>query len=160
MEKKNEAAEYEGKLIRILSKDIPGKLGIFAGLTKIRGISWSMANLICQKLNMDKRKKIGSLAKEEIDKINNSIKNLNFSDSLLNRRKDISGGEGRHLLGTDLELQRDFDVGRLKKIRSYRGLRHSAGQPVRGQRTRSHFRKNKKRGVGIKKKGKPEGGAK
>ena len=41
---------------------------------------------------------------------------------------------------------------RLKKIRSYRGLRHATGQPTRGQKTRSNFRENRKKGVGIKKK--------
>jgi small subunit ribosomal protein S13 len=32
-------------------------------------------------------------------------------------------------------------------MKCYRGIRHSAGQPVRGQKTRSHFRKNKSVGV-------------
>ena len=58
-----------------------------------------------------------------------------------------------HKVGTNLELQKEFDISRLKKIRSYRGQRHSSGLPMRGQRTRSHFRKNKKKSVGIKKKG-------
>jgi len=43
-----------------------------------------------------------------------------------------------------------MDIKRLKKIRSYRGLRHAMGQPTRGQSTRSHFRTNRKRGVGMK----------
>src|SRR3989304_5681321 len=146
---KNEEQKYEEKLIRILSKDIPGKLGVYAGLTKIRGISWSMANSICRALNLDKRRKIGSLTKEETDKINEHIKEMNMSPYLANRKSDLVAGDNRHLTGTALELQKDFDIGRIKKIKSYRGLRHSAGQPTRGQRTRSHFRKNKKRGVGI-----------
>jgi small subunit ribosomal protein S13 len=33
----------------------------------------------------------------------------------------------------------------MKKIKAYKGVRHSLGQPVRGQRTKSHFRKNKKK---------------
>jgi small subunit ribosomal protein S13 len=37
----------------------------------------------------------------------------------------------------------------MKKMRSYKGIRHMQGQPVRGQRTKSHFRKN--RTVGVKK---------
>jgi small subunit ribosomal protein S13 len=39
-----------------------------------------------------------------------------------------------------LDLSRDFDIRRMKKIRSYKGWRHATGQPVRGQRTKSHFR--------------------
>ena len=56
--------------------------------------------------------------------------------------------------GSDLELARDFDIKRLKKIKSYRGIRHVAGLPTKGQRTRANFRKNKKKGAGIKKKSK------
>ena len=42
--------KYGEKLIRILSTDIPGNLGIYAGLTRIRGISWGLSNAICLKL--------------------------------------------------------------------------------------------------------------
>lgn len=60
------------------------------------------------------------------------------------------------MTGTGLELQTEFDIKRLKKIKSYRGIRHAANLPVRGQRTKSHFRKNKTKSMGIKKRGKTE----
>ena len=42
---------------------------------------------------------------------------------------------------------------KMKKIRSYRGVRHGIGLPVRGQRTKSNFRKNKgKVSLGVAKK--------
>lgn len=148
--------KFEGKLIRILSKDVEGKLKVFVGLTKIKGISWAMSNAICKTLGLDKSKKIGDLTKEEIEAINNFPKNPNVSTYLLNRRKDFETGEDKQLIGNDLDLQKDFDISRLKKIKSYRGQRHSLGQPMRGQRTRSHFRTNRKRGSGIKSKGKKE----
>ena len=47
-----------------------------------------------------------------------------------------------------MDLQNEFDIRRLKKIKSYKGIRHSLGQPVRGQRTKAHFRKG--RAVGVK----------
>lgn len=147
--------KYEEKLIRILSKDINGGLGLYIGLTKIKGISWGMANAICETLGLDKKRKIGSLSKEEIERINEFMKNPKIPSYLLNRRLDMATGEDKHLLGTTLELQKEFDITRLKKIKSYRGSRHAAGLPSRGQRTKSHFRKNKKKGVGIKKKEKP-----
>jgi small subunit ribosomal protein S13 len=53
-----------------------------------------------------------------------------------------------------LELQKEFDIKRLKKIKSYRGFRHMSGLPCRGQRTKSNFRKNRRKGAGIKKKNK------
>ncbi len=149
---KPEEKKYEEKLIRILSKDIEGGLKVYVGLTKIKGISWSLSNAICKSLNIDKNRKIGSLSKEEIEKINSFAKNPEVPRYLFNRKLDIETGEDRHLLGSDLELQKELDIGRLKKIRSYRGYRHATGLPVRGQRTKSHFRKNKKKSVGIKKK--------
>ncbi len=148
-----EEKKYEEKLIRILSKDIEGNLNVYVGLTKIKGISWSLSNAICKLLNLDKKRKIGSLSKEEIDQINNILKEKKIPSHLLNRKFDVETGENTHLIGSDLELQKELDIGKLKKIKSYRGLRHSANLPVRGQRTRSHFRRNKRKGVGIKKKG-------
>ena len=46
-----------------------------------------------------------------------------------------------------------FAIKRLKKIKCYKGFRHTSGLPVRGQRTRSNFRRNRAKGAGIKKKG-------
>ena len=152
-----EAKENEryGSLIRILQTDIPGNKKILAGLTYIKGISWSISNVLCKVLNLDPDRKIADLDKKEIEKIieflNNPEKNL--PEFLLNRRKDFETGESRHLTGTNLDMKKEFDIRRLKKIRSYRGLRHALGQPTRGQRTKSHFRtKGKKKAVGIKKK--------
>ncbi|MCX8194480.1 MAG: 30S ribosomal protein S13, partial [Candidatus Pacearchaeota archaeon] len=83
----------------------------------------------------------------DIEKITKLIKNPNFPGWLLNRRKDIETGADRHLITTDLDLAREFDIRRMKKIKSYKGIRHILGQPVRGQRTKAHFRKGKAIGV-------------
>lgn len=146
--------KYEERLVRILSEDIEGKMRVYAGLTKIKGVSWGIANAVCKKLGIDKSRKIGSLTAEEIKKISEFIRNPKIPIYLLNRRKDFETGNDRHLSGSDLELQKEFDIKRLKKIKSYRGIRHAAGQPVRGQRTKAHFRKNRPKGAGIKSKGK------
>jgi small subunit ribosomal protein S13 len=147
--------KYEERIVRILSKDIEGNLKVYVGLTKIKGISWAVSNAILKILGIDKNRRIGELSKEEIEKINNFIKKPNIPAYLLNRKLDFETGENKHLVGSDLELRKEFDIGRLKKIKSFRGIRHAAGLPLRGQRTKSHFRKNKRKGVGIKKKGKP-----
>jgi ribosomal protein S13 len=60
-ETKIDKKKYEGKIIRILSQDIEGMMNIYPGLTKIKGVSWSLSNAICKKLNIEKRKKIGEL---------------------------------------------------------------------------------------------------
>lgn len=137
----------EVTLVRILSTDIPGNKKILTGLTKIKGISWAFSNAVCNVLKIDKNRKIDDLTKEEIEKISSFITRPKLPEFILNRRKDIETGETKHLIGSDLILQREFDIKRLKKMRCYRGLRHSQGQPVRGQKTRSHFRSNKSVGV-------------
>lgn len=156
-QKQTEQEKYEEKLVRIHSEDIGGGMKVYAGLTKIKGISWAMANAVCKALGIDKSRKIGSLSPEEIKKISEFIKNPLVPDYLLNRRKDFETGHDGHLSGSNLELQKEFDIKRLKKIKSYRGIRHAAGQPVRGQRTKSHFRTNRPKGAGIRSKEKKAG---
>lgn len=151
MEQKQEQ-KHEDRIVRILAKDIEGNMSVYSGLATIKGISWAMSNAICNILKIDKRKKIGSLTNEEIKKITEFMKTPDIPEYLKNRRKDFEGGGNKHIIGSELELRKEFDIKRLKKIKSYRGLRHSVGLPLRGQRTRSHFRKNRARGVGIKKK--------
>ena len=152
MQKHDEKQGYEGKIVRILSKDIEGKMKIYPGLTKVKGISWSLSNVICKILKINKNRKIGSLTNEEIAKISEFIKNSKIPKHTANRRNDLETGENKHLIGSDLELQTEFDIKKLKKIKSYRGYRHMAGLPTRGQRTRGNFRPHKMKGVGIKKK--------
>jgi len=146
--------KYKEKIIRILAKDIEGGMTVYAGLTKVKGVSWGFSNAVCKVLKIDKKRKIGSLTDDEIKKIIEFIKNPKLPKHLVNRRADFDTGENKHLVSADLELKKEFDVKRLKKIRSYRGLRHSLGLPTRGQKTRSNFRKNRRKGAGIKKKSK------
>lgn len=149
---KPQEEKREDRLVRIMSNDIEGKMMVYPGLTKIKGVSWSLSNAICKILKIDKKKRVGMLTKEEIDRIANFLKNPKVPSYLVNRRKDLDSGEDKHLTGSNLELQKEFDIKRLKKIKSYRGIRHTAGQPVRGQRTKSHFRVNRRKGSGIKRK--------
>ncbi|MBU2616685.1 MAG: 30S ribosomal protein S13 [Nanoarchaeota archaeon] len=148
----SETESREDRVVRILSKDIEGSTKVGAGLAKIKGISWGFANAICKVLKIEETRKIGSLSPDEIGKITDFTKDPKVPTFILNRRFDFETGEDKHLLGSDLMFRNEFDVKRLKKIKSYRGIRHGAGLPLRGQRTRSNFRTNRKRGVGIKKK--------
>ena len=159
MNKENKGKEklIEESLVRILSTDIPGRKSVYSGLTRIKGVSWSFSNAICRSLGIDRERKIEELKGEEIKKIIEFIKNPKLPVFLLNRRQDFSTGESRHLSGPGVDLEKEFDIKRLKKIKSYRGLRHVLGQPTRGQRTKAHFRKNKAVGVIGKGKGKKSG---
>ena len=147
------AENNEHRVIRILSKDIEGNSPVYPGLTKIKGVSWRISNAICKKLEIDKKRKIGNLTPEELKNIEDFLKNPVIPKYLLNRQNDFETGKETHLSGAELELKTEFDIKRLRKIKSYRGLRHSLGLPLRGQRTRSNFRKNRRKGAGIKKKG-------
>ena len=152
-EKKCIAKEHEGKiLVRILGKDVRGDKELFTELTKISGISWTFANAVCKIMKIDKHLKIQDISEEDIAKLEEFVKNPSIPRFLKNRRKDFENGEDRHLSGADLKLRKEFDIKRLRKIKSYKGVRHAAGLPVRGQRTKSNFRKNKKPSVAAGKK--------
>ncbi len=145
-EKEKEAAKA-GSIVRILSTDILGGKSVLYGLTRIKGVSFAFSNAICQALGIKRERKIFSLTNDEIKKIIAFISKPSLPSFMLNRRKDIESGEDRHLISSALELQKDFDIRRLKKIRTYRGWRHALGLPVRGQRTRAHFRRGRALGV-------------
>ncbi|MGB9708240.1 MAG: 30S ribosomal protein S13 [Candidatus Pacearchaeota archaeon] len=152
-EAKKEIPKKEARLealTRIVATDVPSRLSVYAGLTKIKGISWALSGAICKHLNIDKARKVSTLSDAEIDKITVFIKNLSTAALpawLLNRRKDIESGKDKHLITTELDLQREFDIRKMKRIKCYKGIRHLLGQPVRGQRTRAHFRKGRSIGV-------------
>ncbi len=137
-----------------MNTDLLGDKAIYSALCKVKGVSQNFSNALCIKLNLNRSIKTNELTPEQIKAIETFIKNPEgLSTYLLNRRKDYDTGEDVHLSTTDLKFRKDFDIKRLQKTKSYRGLRHSVGLPVRGQRTKGHFRKGKAVGV-SKKKGK------
>jgi len=142
----------EKQMIRILNVDIVGSKPIYYALTKIRGIGYSVSNAVCSKLGIDKSKRIGTLSPDEVKKIEDIIKSEGKLPSfLMNRRKDRDSGKDRHITGTDIAFMKAFDIKRFKTIKSYKGIRHALGLPVRGQSTEHHFRHGKT--IGVKKKG-------
>lgn len=150
--KRPQQEERTELLVRIFGYDIPGSKNLLAGLTRIKGISWAISNAVCLKLNMPRSKKISELTKEEIKKIEEFLPNIPIPDFMKNRRLDRETGKTSHLFSSNLEIAREFDIKHMKKIRSYKGIRHALRQPVRGQRTQSHFRTNKIAGGGRVKK--------
>ena len=147
-------AETLKQLVRLIGSDIPGSRPVYAALRKGKGVSYHMSQVVCMTLGIPKQTKIGALSDVELKQVEDLLRNPlkhHIPPWLLNRRKDYDTGEDKHLLSTDIKFRTEFDIKRLKKIRSYRGMRHAFGQPSRGQRTRSHFRKGKT--VGVRKKG-------
>lgn len=141
------------QMIRLVNTDILGEKPVNQALTKIHGVGFMFSNAICNTLQIPKNQQIGSLTNEQLKKIEDLINNpqkYNLPSWLLNRRSDPETNQDKHLASSNLKLQLDFDIKRLKRIKSYRGMRHAWGLPVRGQRTRSNFRKGVT--VGVKKK--------
>ncbi|MBI5064926.1 30S ribosomal protein S13 [Candidatus Woesearchaeota archaeon] len=149
-------------LIRLLNTDLDGNKQILFALRKIKGVGTMFANAILVVLGIDPATKLGSLSKEQLKKVEDAIKSptkLGIPSWLFNRRKDPDTGEDMHLSVTELFLRLQEDIKMMKKIKCYKGVRHILGLPVRGQRTRSNFRKNKKKAkLGVSIAGKKKGG--
>ena len=143
-------------IVRIVAADLEGDKPIGQSFLKIKGISHSMINSICSVLNLNKNIKTGFLTDSDIKNIEETIKDptkFNIPSWQLNRRKDHDTGEDKHLTSSDLKLRKEFDIKRLMKMKSYKGMRHSSGLPVRGQKTKSNFRSKKSKGkLGVQRK--------
>lgn len=143
-------------IIRVANVDLPGEKKIRFALTKIKGIGINLADAVCGVANVNRHAKAGNLESKEIEALNKIVSNPlanGLPAWVLNRRKDYESGEDKHLFTGTLNFVQENDLKRLKKIKSLRGMRHQKGLPVRGQRTRSNFRKSKGKVVGVKKKG-------
>jgi len=139
-------------IVRIAQVDLPGNKPIKIALNKIKGIGFNLASAACNIVGIDKTKKTGDLTEEEIKRLNELISSKlkeKLPSWMLNNRKDYETGEDNHVLTGDLDFIKDNSIKHLRKIKCYRGVRHSLGQPVRGQRTRSNFRKAKGKVIGV-----------
>lgn len=122
-------------MARIVGVDIPqNKRGVIA-LTYIYGIGRSAAAHILNEANVSEDKKVKDWTDDESAAIRNVI----------NAEYKVEG-ELRSLV--QLNIKRLMDIG------CYRGIRHRAGLPVRGQKTKNNARtrKGKKKTVANKKK--------
>lgn len=148
-------AEQEFRhLVRIVNTDLNGGMNIVAALRKIKGVGFALANATCMVTGVDKAKRTGDLSDDEIKKLDDAIRNAaqGLPAWMLNRRKDFETGYDKHVVTSELDFAGQEDVRRMQRIRCYKGVRHSMGLPVRGQRTRSNFRKNKGKVLGVIKK--------
>ena len=144
-------------IVRVAGKDVKGDLPIASALNQIKGMGVSLADsiatIVAVKLNIDKREHIGNLTDDQLDELEKIVLNpvsYGVPVWMVNRRKD-SSGTNRHLIGADLDFAIRQDIEAEKNIKSYRGIRHMFGLPVRGQRTKTMGRRGMTLGV-IKKK--------
>src|SRR3989344_6946944 len=106
---KEKPREY-ATIVRIMQTDIPGNKKILVGLTYIKGISWATSNALCKKLQLDPNKRVSELDENEINQISEFLKNPQFPDFLINRRNDFETGENSHLITSNLEMKKEFDI--------------------------------------------------
>lgn len=152
-DKKTKSEDEDFKyIVRIANTDIDGNKKVVHGLTMIKGIGFHMGSLIADYTGVDIDKKMGNLSDQSVKKIIDALNNLdNIAPSwMVNHRKDMETGEDIHLIGSDIDMRFRDEVNIMKKIRSYRGIRHERGLRVRGQRTRGNNRSGLTLGVSRK----------
>ena len=122
-------------MARIAGVDLPNNKHGEIGLTYIFGIGRSSARKILDTCGIDRSIKVGDWNDEQIAAIR----------ALINEEFKIEG---------ELRSSVQMDIKRLMDIGCYRGIRHRAGLPVRGQSTKNNARtrKGKKKTVANKKK--------
>lgn len=137
-------------MVRIARRDVNGNKTIENALTGIKGVGNALSRAISIAMGFDLDQKMGYLSDEDVLKIEEALKDpqkYDVPEWMLNRRKDYVTGETKHLIESDLVMILRDDLNRMKKTRSYKGRRHEVGLPVRGQRTKSTFRKGSSVGV-------------
>ena len=110
-------------MARIAGVDLPNK-HVNVALTYIFGIGNTSARKICATTGVDPEKRINDLTADEVNKLRTVIENEYRV-------------EGRLRTEVSLNIKRLMDIG------CYRGIRHSRGLPVRGQRTKTNARTRK-----------------
>ena len=117
---------------RVLGVDIPGRKKLEYSLRYIYGVGPTLSKNTCKKSDLDPKMKADDLNDSDIQRL----------VSVLQNEYRIEG---------DLRREISANIRRLISIGSYRGRRHRAGLPVRGQRTKTNARTRKgaKRTVGV-----------
>lgn len=173
-EKKQKPAGEEGKegkkkiehdanfnyIVRIANTDINGERSVVQGLTSIKGVGRHMATFVADNAGVDRKLKFGNLNETQIQQLSTALSNIDQTAPawMMNRRKDLYTGENQHLISVEVATRLRDDINLMKMIRSYKGVRHEAGLPVRGQRTRANGRFGLALGVAKRREVKPAGG--
>ncbi len=134
-------------IVRIAGKDLNGALTIPRALIHIKGIGHRMARNIAivfeAQTGLPYDSLVGKLSEEQERKLEEIIvapQKFFVPSWSVNRQKDYDSGENIHLVTNELDFSIRQGLQRLNEVKSYRGLRHIWGLPVRGQRTRSTHR--------------------
>ncbi|MFX1594029.1 MAG: 30S ribosomal protein S13 [Promethearchaeota archaeon] len=146
----------EKVFFRKLRAQVDGNAKVEHGLTQIRGIGKRFAQVIVRIAGIDPNQRTGAISEKDLNRIEEIILDPitnGIPNWMVNRPKDLRTGEDLHIIGNKLEITIKRDVDRMKKIKSYKGIRHHLRLKVRGQRTRSTGRHGLVVGVMRRKKG-------
>jgi small subunit ribosomal protein S13 len=110
-------------MARIGGVNIPNHQHADIALTAIYGVGRSRARLICSAAGIKNTSKIKDLSDSEMDKLREQV--------------------GKFATEGDLRREVSMSIKRLMDLGTWRGKRHRAGLPVRGQRTRTNARTRK-----------------
>lgn len=126
-------------IVRIVDADLKGEDKVAYALTRIRGIGINTSFAILRSCGVDPETRVGLLQDSDIKRIEEALTTIQtkFPRHMLNRRKDPFTGKDMHLLGSDLVVGMKSDIDLMKKMKSWKGVRHSLGLKVRGQCTRT-----------------------
>ena len=111
-------------MARISGVDLPNEKRVEIGLTYIYGIGRTSSNKILAATGINPDTRVKDLTEEEIASIRKHIE-ANYT---------VEGEKRKNVA---------LDIKRLKEIRCYRGLRHIANLPVRGQSSKQNARTRK-----------------
>jgi len=142
-------------LVRVAGTDLDGSKKLAYALTGIKGVGIRLAESIIRVVGLDPNIRMGFISDQDVRKIEEVLANpvkYGIPKWMVNRQKDISSGEYLHLTGSDLTLAIKTDIDDMRKMKSYRGIRHALGLKVRGQHTKTTGRKGQTVGVRRKKK--------
>ncbi len=140
-------------VLRVAGANIDGTKKVAYGIGHIRGVGPSYAAAIVKAAEIKPELRMGDLSEAEVQKLEDAMRDpakYGLPPRLFNRRKGLDSGRDMHLIGADLALSTKSDIDFMTDIRSWKGVRHSLGLKVRGQRTRTTGRKG--RAVGVAKK--------
>jgi len=121
-------------MLRLVGIDLPENKRIEVALTYVYGIGPKISKIILERAKIDLNLRAKELTAADVAKLQKIIEEFKVEGDL---RKEIRE-----------------NVQRLKRIGAYRGARHSAGLPTRGQRTRTNARtlRGKRKTIGAMKK--------
>jgi len=122
-------------MARIAGVDLPREKRVEIGLTYIFGIGRSTSKDILKRTGINPDTRVRDLTDDEISRLRDII-------------------EKEYKVEGDLRREISLNIKRLIEIGSYRGRRHRAGLPVRGQRTKTNARTRKgpSKTVGVQRK--------